>query len=63
MNTYLEQLEGRCATRGIPLDEVCKAEGVASTTLSRWRKGESTPRQGTAEALFARLAKMRPEAA
>ena len=63
MDTYLQQLEARCAELGVSLDDVCRAEGVADTTLARWRKGESTCREGTAKALFARLAKMRPEAA
>ncbi|MCH8858575.1 MAG: hypothetical protein IID54_03245 [Proteobacteria bacterium] len=63
MDTYLQQLEARCVALGVSLDDVCRAEGVADTTLARWRKGESTCREGTAKALFARLAKMRPETA
>lgn len=62
METYLQQLEIRCADLGVSLDDVCRAEGVADTTLARWRKGESTCREGTAQALFERMAKMRPEA-
>ena len=59
METYLQQLEARCADLGVSLDDVCRAEGVADTTLARWRKGESTCREGTAQALFRRMAKMR----
>ena len=62
METYLTQLEARCADLGVSLDEICRAEGVANTTLARWRKGESNPRQGTAQALFARMGKMRAKA-
>lgn len=62
METYLEQLEARCVDLGISLDDVCRAEGVADTTLARWRKGESTCREGTAQALFKRMSKMHPAA-
>jgi transcriptional antiterminator Rof (Rho-off) len=58
METYLNQLESRCATLGVSLEDVCRAEGVANTTLARWRKNESTCREGTARALFARMDKM-----
>ncbi len=63
MQTYLQQLEARCADLGLSLDVVCRAEGVADTTLARWRKGESTCREGTAQSLFKRMAKLRPGAA
>lgn len=63
MQTYLQQLEARCAVLGVSLDDVCRAEGVADTTLARWRKGESTCREGTAQALFKRMGKMRTGAA
>ncbi len=61
METYLQQLEARCDHLGVSLDDICRAEGVADTTLARWRKGESTCREGTAQALFARMGKMRPK--
>jgi|TARA_Y100000310_G_scaffold207333_1_gene207831 hypothetical protein len=57
-NPYLSQLEQRAAELGLGLTEVCVAEGVAETTLFRWRKGETTCRQGTAEALFRRMEAM-----
>ena len=63
METYLQQLEARCADAGVNLGDLCRAEGVADTTLARWRNGESTCREGTAKALFARLDKMRSNAA
>ena len=62
LQPYLEQLEKACAGHGLTLEEVCRAEGVADTTLARWRKGESTCREGTAKALLARLDKMHIEA-
>ena len=55
METYLSQLEARAAEIGVSLDDVCRAEGVAATTLARWRKGENTCLQGTAEMLFIRM--------
>tara|TARA_Y100000310_G_scaffold345377_1_gene464285 strand:- start:4312 stop:4593 length:282 start_codon:yes stop_codon:yes gene_type:complete len=58
MQTYLEQLDSRCARLGVDLRDICRAEGIAATTLARWRKGQAHPRQETAEALFARLDKM-----
>ena len=63
MLTYLEQLETRCAEAGLALADVCNAEGVASTTLSRWRKGEVHCRQATAKALLQRIDKMSRDAA
>ena len=52
---YLDQLEVRAAELGLDLADVCAAEGVAPTTLARWRKGEATCREGTARALFGRM--------
>jgi transcriptional regulator with XRE-family HTH domain len=52
MITYLEQLETRCREAGLKLDEVCRYGGIASTTLARWRKGETSCRQAPAEPLF-----------
>jgi hypothetical protein len=60
VKSYLQQLEARCAGLGVSLDDVCRAEGVANTTLARWRKGDFACREGTARALFARMDKMRP---
>ena len=55
MLTYLEQLEAQCAEADLDLAEVCRAEGVAATTLARWRKGESHCREATAKTLFRRI--------
>ncbi len=55
---YLDQLEVRAAELGLDLADVCAAEGVAPTTLARWRKGEATCREGTARALFGRMDRM-----
>jgi ribulose-phosphate 3-epimerase len=55
LNPYLDQLEVRAAELGLELADVCAAEGVALTTLARWRKGEATCREGTARALFGRM--------
>ena len=55
MITYLEQLERQCADAGLDLATVCRAEGVADTTLARWRKSEVHCREATAKALFRRI--------
>ena len=55
---YLDQLEVRAAELGLDLADVCAAEGVAPTTLARWRKGEGNCREGTARALFGRMDEM-----
>jgi predicted site-specific integrase-resolvase len=59
LSTYLEQLESAAAAAAVDLAEACKQEGVATTTLQRWRKGEVAPREGTAKALFARIEQMK----
>ena len=58
MITYLEQLERQCADAGLDLATVCRAEGVADTTLARWRKNEVHCREATAKALFQRINSM-----
>ncbi len=55
---YLDQLEVRAADLRVDLADVCAAEGVAPTTLARWRKGEANCREGTARALFRRMDRM-----
>ncbi len=55
---YLDQLEVRAADLRLDLADVCAAEGVAPTTLARWRKGEANCREGTARALFRRMDRM-----
>ena len=55
---YLDQLEVRAAELRLDLADVCAAEGVAPTTLARWRKGEANCREGTARALFRRMDRM-----
>lgn len=55
MITYLEQLEHLAKAEGVSLEEACDAEGVARTTLLRWRKREAHPREATALALSDRI--------
>lgn len=55
MKSYLQQLEERAAEVGVDLVSVCEAEGVALTTFRRWRNGQTTPREKTAERLFKRM--------
>ncbi len=63
MKTLLEQLEDKAAELGLDLKSVIKAEGVAGTTLKRWRDGDTTCRQDTAEKLFERMELMAKEQA
>lgn len=63
MLTYLEQLEAKASVCRVPLEAACKAEGVAATTLLRWRKGQTHPREDTTRALIARLERMAAQAA
>lgn len=53
--TYLNQMESSALAAGINLADVCKAEGVAATTLQRWRKGKVTPRLETTEKILQRI--------
>ena len=55
---YLDQLKVRAAELRLDLADVCAAEGIAPTTLARWRKGEANCREGTAQALFRRMDEM-----
>ena len=55
MIVYLEQLEKKAGELGLDLEEVCAAEGVAATTLQRWRLGRTTCREDTAKKLFSRM--------
>lgn len=59
LTTYLEQLESAAAAATVDLSVACKEEGIAATTLQRWRKGEVAPREGTAKALFSRIERMK----
>jgi hypothetical protein len=61
MKTYLQQLDEKAASLGIDLLTVCRAENVADTTLMRWRKGQATVREATAEKLFNRMDAMSQE--
>ena len=56
---YLDQLEAAARNAGVDLAEVCRAVGVAPSTLMRWRKGEMTPRQATAEQILNRIERMK----
>ncbi len=56
--TYIAQLDAECAQAGLDLAEVCRADGLADTTLARWRKGEAHCRHDTAQSLFRRIRAM-----
>lgn len=58
MFTYLEQLNDKAAILGLTLEDVCAREGVAASTLTRWRTGHSNCREGTAKKLFIRMDQM-----
>lgn len=55
LTPYLSQLDNLCAAYGLTLSEVCRAEGIADTTLARWRKAEAHCRFDTAQALVERI--------
>ncbi len=55
---YLDQLQRRADTLGVSLEEACSQEGIADTTLTRWRKGQFSCREQTAQKLFVRLESM-----
>lgn len=59
LSSYFTQLEAAASAAGIDLAEVCRLEGVARTTLLRWRKGEAFPREATAAAIMRRIEAMR----
>ena len=61
MKTYLQQLDDKAASLNLDLLEVCRAESVAETTLMRWRRGDTSCREGTAAKLFARMDAMSQE--
>ena len=61
MITYLHQLEKRAVELRLDLSDVCALEGVAATTLTRWRNGKAACREGTAQRLFARMKQMARE--
>jgi hypothetical protein len=50
--TYLDQLERRAADIGVDLADVCKATGVAATTLARARQGKTSFTESTARKMF-----------
>lgn len=58
LDDYLAQMERAAKEAAIDLAEACRVEGVAATTLVRWRKGEVSPREGTAKAVLDRIAAM-----
>lgn len=58
---YLQQLETAAAEAGVDLAAACEKEGIAATTLQRWRKGKVSPRQGTADAVMRRIWSMAPD--
>ena len=63
MFTYIQQLDARCAEAGITLEALCEAEGLAASTVWRWRHGRAHCHERTARALFDRLDKINKAAA
>jgi transposase-like protein len=55
MLTYLEQMTAAAQEKGVDLAEACKKADIEPTTLMRWRKGETTPREGTTKAVLAAI--------
>ena len=62
MKSYLEQLDEAAASAGVELAAVCAEANIASTTLSRWRRGVTAPREDTARAIFEQIRKMSEDA-
>lgn len=55
MITYFEQLQQLADSLGVPLEEACAQEGIAGSTLNRWRRGRFECRADTARRLAQRL--------
>jgi hypothetical protein len=62
LNTYLTQLDALAETRGVDIKQALAAENIATTTLMRWRKGETHPSEKVAVALFERMRRMKGRA-
>lgn len=58
IDKYHHQVERSAQEAGIDLAAACKAEGVAATTLARWRSGQVTPQLGTTEKILQRIRMM-----
>ena len=61
LDTYLDQLDQEAARVGVDLSAACARAGVAATTLQRWRRGEVSPREGTAKLVLAEIIKIASE--
>lgn len=61
LTSYLSQLDALCTELNVDLAAACKAEGLADTTLARWRKGEAHCRYDVARKLFDRIRGMASE--
>jgi len=59
MNTYFEQLEAQAERTGVSILAACEAEGIARSTLNRWKSGFSTPSEKVAKRIFERMGKMK----
>jgi len=55
LSTYLAQIDAAAEKAGVDVAQACEAEGIARTTLQRWRKGEVSPREATAQAVLKRI--------
>lgn len=58
LSSYLDQLERKASENGVDLADACRSEGIARTTLFRWRKGDAFPREATAAAIMRRIERM-----
>lgn len=61
MFTYLEQMEAHAVRTGVGLRAACLAEGIAVSTLNRWRAGTTTPNENIARRIFNRMDAMSAE--
>ena len=52
LNNYLKQLEQCAEKTGVSLKEAALAQGIARSTVWRWRTKGAQPRAETAEALL-----------
>lgn len=53
--SYMEQLTFAAEQYGVDLDDAAQAEGIAGTTLWRWRARNAEPRLATTQALIRRM--------
>lgn len=55
MESYLDHLERAACAAGVDLAKACRRAGVAATTLSRWRRGDTSPQYGTAAKILGEI--------